>query len=341
MAQIKNFPNNVDEYIGAESVMKWLHGRTSGVFGADGNLSVTANGDMSVNVSDGVGWLANSSADGTVFWNDTKQETGSELNLPFSLADAVNPRIDRVVVTWDTVDYAVKPSIEVLQGTAASSPVAPTLTNNTLKRQISLARVYIAAASSKITGDNITDERLDSSVCGIVTDWVSVDTTTMQQQFEAFVQATLEIRDNLETEYTEEFVRWFNAMKGQLTEDAAGHLQTEIDSLQTEIDSTAQRYTATFAASGWTSTTTGGYAYTQTANLTPVKEGAPAITADSVFLAPFFILATGTQAKDETLQEALGMITSGYSVASAGTVTTLVAEKPSVDITVYVTATTM
>lgn len=334
MATIKNFPNNKNEYIGAESVMKWLHGRTSGVFGADGNLSVTSNGDMSVNVSDGVGWLANSDADGTVFWNDTKQQTGSELNLTFPLADAINPRIDRVIVTWDTVDYSVEPSIEILQGTAASSPVAPALTNDTLKQQISLARVYIAAAASKITAENITDERLDSSVCGIVTDWVSVDTTTMQQQFEAFVQATLEIRDNLETEYTEEFVRWFNAMKGQLTEDAAGHLQTE-------IDSTAQTYTATFTSSGWTSTTTGGYAYTQTATLTPVKEGAPAITADSVFLAPFFILATGTQATDETLQEALGMITSGYSVASAGTVTTLVAEKPSVDITVYVTATTM
>ena len=56
MAEIKNFPNNVDEYIGAENVMKWLHGRSSGVFGADGNLSVTANGDMTVSVSDGVGW---------------------------------------------------------------------------------------------------------------------------------------------------------------------------------------------------------------------------------------------------------------------------------------------
>ena len=55
MAEIKNFPNNVDEYIGAQNVMKWLHGRTSGVFGADGNLSVTANGNMTVSVSDGVG----------------------------------------------------------------------------------------------------------------------------------------------------------------------------------------------------------------------------------------------------------------------------------------------
>lgn len=42
MANIKSFPNNQDVFIGAEDVMKWLHGRTSGVFGAAGNASVQA-----------------------------------------------------------------------------------------------------------------------------------------------------------------------------------------------------------------------------------------------------------------------------------------------------------
>lgn len=188
MAEIKNFPNNVDEYIGAENVMKWLHGRSSGVFGADGNLSVTANGDMTVSVSDGVGWLANDKADGTVFWNDTKEQTGSELQLTIPLSDAILPRIDRIVVSWDTVDYAGKPRIEVLKGTQNSAPTAPELTNNTLKRQISLARIYVAAAVSSISADSITDERLDPDVCGLVTDWVSVDTTTIQAQFSALLE---------------------------------------------------------------------------------------------------------------------------------------------------------
>ena len=187
MAEIKNFPNNVDEYIGAQNVMKWLHGRTSGVFGADGNLSVTANGDMTVSVSDGVGWLANDKADGTVFWNDTKEQTGSELQLEIPLADPILTRIDRIVVSWDTVDYSVKPRIEVLKGTAASTPAAPALTNNGLLRQISLAQIAIPAAASKITSANITDERLDSTVCGLVTDRVNVDTKVMQEQFAAFL----------------------------------------------------------------------------------------------------------------------------------------------------------
>ena len=198
MAEIKNFPNNVDEYIGAQNVMKWLHGRTSGVFGADGNLSVTANGDMMVSVSDGEGWLANDKADGTAFWNDTKEQTGSELQLTIPLPDAILPRIDRVVVSWDTVDYATKPRIEVLKGTPDSAPTAPNLTNDTLKRQISLVRIYVPAAASKITADNITDERLDSTVCGLVTDWVKVDTKVMQKQFDTFLQKITDDLTDLE-----------------------------------------------------------------------------------------------------------------------------------------------
>ena len=34
---IKSFPNNQDEYVGAEHLMRWFHGRTSGVWGAEEN----------------------------------------------------------------------------------------------------------------------------------------------------------------------------------------------------------------------------------------------------------------------------------------------------------------
>ncbi len=198
MAEIKNFPNNADEFIGAENVMKWLHGRTSGVFGAENNLAVTAGyGAMQVLVSDGLGWLANENKDGTVFWNDTKSETGTELALPLSVSDAVLPRIDRVVVTWETVDYTVKPVIEILKGAPSASPIAPALTNSNLKRQISLAQIYVAPASTKITADNITDERLNSDVCGIVTEDISVDTSMAQNQFLALLQYIRQELDDL------------------------------------------------------------------------------------------------------------------------------------------------
>lgn len=323
MAEIKNFPNNVDEYIGAQNVMKWLHGRTSGVFGADGNLSVTANGDMTVSVSDGVGWLANEKADGTVFWNDTKEQTGSELQLEIPLSDPIFPRIDRIVVSWDTVDYATKPRIEVLKGTAASTPAAPALTNNSLLRQISLAQIAISAAASKITSANITDERLDSTVCGLVTDQVNVDTKVMQEQFAAFLT-------QIETELKQ--LHAGTATMLRATYDPQGR-QSDIFNA---IDGTAAMYTATLTLDGWEACSetdlTNGYLYKQTATLTPDNSAAPAVTADSTFVSGVQFTPTGVAATDETLADVLNIINDGRTVSGAGNVTVYVTEKPTAEI---------
>ena len=74
MAEIKSWPNNQDEYVGAEYVMRWLHGRTSGVFAAENNAAVTAvQSSMAVNVSDGIGWLTDADANGIVWWIGTEK----------------------------------------------------------------------------------------------------------------------------------------------------------------------------------------------------------------------------------------------------------------------------
>lgn len=188
MANIRSFPNNQDEYIGAQDVMRWLHGRSSGVFGADGNASVAPVLDtMAVTVSDGNGWISNDNADGVVWWIDNESVNGAKLQLSFDMADAVLPRIDRVVVSWQTTNYVALPEVTILKGTAASTPVAPALTNNNTLRQISLAAINIPAGSTAITADMITDERLDDSVCGLVTCGIGIDTTVIQEQFEALL----------------------------------------------------------------------------------------------------------------------------------------------------------
>jgi hypothetical protein len=191
MANIKSFPNNQDVYIGAEDVMKWLHGRTSGVFGAENNAAVTALAEpaMTVQVSDGKGWMSNSGGDGVVWWNDHESVNGSKLQLAVDAADGVLNRIDRIVVEWQTTNYVAYPEIKVLKGSASSTPSAPVLKNNNTVRQISLAQINVAAGTTAITASMITDERLDNAVCGIVTDSVSVDTTVMQEQFTAFLKA--------------------------------------------------------------------------------------------------------------------------------------------------------
>lgn len=184
MANIKSFPNNRDEYVGAEHAMRWLHGRTSGVFAANNNAAVAAvQNAMAVTVSDGVGWIADSDANGVVWWNDAEKNNGAKMQLTIDAADGVLNRIDRVIVEWKTTDYADLPEIKILKGTPASAAAAPSLTNNTTQRQLSLAQILVAAGTTSITASMITDERQNPDVCGLVTDTLSIDTSVINAQF--------------------------------------------------------------------------------------------------------------------------------------------------------------
>lgn len=185
MANIKSFPNNQDEYIGAEYVMKWLHGRTSGVFAGDNNVAVTALSTpaMAVQVSDGTGWMANANNDGVVWWIDSEKTSNTKLQLTIAAADGALNRIDRVIVEWKTTTYADLPEVKVLTGSIASSPTPPALTNNGTVRQICLAQISVPAGTTAITASMITDTRLNSAVCGLVTDNISIDTSTIDAQF--------------------------------------------------------------------------------------------------------------------------------------------------------------
>lgn len=184
MANIKSFPNNRDEYVGAEHAMRWLHGRTSGVFAANNNAAVAAvQNAMAVTVSDGVGWIADSDANGVVWWNDAEKTNGAKMQLTIDAADGVLNRIDRVIVEWKTTDYADLPEIKILKGTPASAAAAPSLTNNTTQRQLSLAQILVAAGTTSITASMITDERQNPDVCGLVTDTLSIDTSVINAQF--------------------------------------------------------------------------------------------------------------------------------------------------------------
>ena len=197
---IKSFPNNRDEYIGAEEVMRWLHGRTSGVFAAAQNAAVAAmdTPGMGITVSDGTGWMTDADRNGVVWWNDTEKTSGQKLQLEIDMADGVLNRIDRIIVEWKTINYADLPEIKVLKGTASSTAEAPALTNNSTVRQISLARVSVAAGITAITASMITDERLDPSVCGLVTDGLSIDTTTINAQYTALLDSLAQELANLE-----------------------------------------------------------------------------------------------------------------------------------------------
>jgi C1q domain len=96
----------------------------------------------------------------------------NEIDLP--AADAVNPRIDRIVLRLDVVNER-KITAEYLQGTAAVAPVAPELTRTDQIYEISLAQVRVNAGATSILNANITDERSNVSLCGWAIPHVTTD----------------------------------------------------------------------------------------------------------------------------------------------------------------------
>jgi hypothetical protein len=84
-------------------------------------------------------------------------DSDAEEILAISAANASNPRIDRIIVRLDLLADSI--DLAVLQGVPAVSPVAPALTQNNTRWEISLSQVYVGANVSTIAAGNITDER--------------------------------------------------------------------------------------------------------------------------------------------------------------------------------------
>lgn len=133
---------------------------SNGIFKRNGGgLQVNVNTGMSVQVLDGYArfkgyWIRNDAI----------------MNLSIAAADTINPRIDAVVVRVDTSARTV--TITVKTGTAAGTPVAPTMTRSATVNEYCIAKIAVAANATSITQANITDARGDASICG----WVKCGT---------------------------------------------------------------------------------------------------------------------------------------------------------------------
>lgn len=136
-------------------------------------LQVEASTGMNVVVNAGSGWI-----------NGHKVENTADLILSVDASDVVLSRIDRVVLYLDNT--AREMGIKVLKGTAATTPVAPTLTRTEDRYELCLAEITVNKQVTSITGTDIKDTRLDSSVCGIVAGLIQqVDTTTLYNQYDS------------------------------------------------------------------------------------------------------------------------------------------------------------
>ena len=197
-----------------EYTSDWLAKYISSIVGNgtyDGELGVTADGSaMSVTLPSGRAWI-----NGYYYCND------GNLTLAIDNADGVLNRKDIAVLRWDVNARSI--AAQVIKGAQASTAVAPSITRTAEQYDLKLAEISVPAGTTAITQSMITDCRLDKSVCGIVTGAITqVDTTTFYNQIKA------DLADFKSTNEAD-FSAWLSSIKGKLSEDAAGNLQSEID----------------------------------------------------------------------------------------------------------------
>ena len=133
---------------------------TNGVWSLGDNLKVSPGNGVSVTVNYGAAMIR-----GYGYW--LKEDGGDmkQMNLSTGLSQ---PRIDRVVLRLDTALQTRRIVLAVLAGEPAAEPVAPGLTRSGNIYELSLAQVRIGANALSVSAADITDERGDAELCGIV-----------------------------------------------------------------------------------------------------------------------------------------------------------------------------
>ena len=182
---------------------------TNGVFSSVGSaLAVSANNNMTVTVGTGGAHI-----EGATYFNS------APLSLTIGAANASLNRIDRVVLQFNTSVSVRSVRALIRTGTTATNPVAPELRQESNLYEIALADIYVKKGVTSIAQSAITDQRLNSALCGFVAAAVpaSVDTTGLFDQYQASLN------------------EWLDTVAAALDETLAGNLQNQITALDTRL----------------------------------------------------------------------------------------------------------
>lgn len=88
--------------------------------------------------------------------------------LTHSIAEPTADRIDRVILRLDLRNAHRNILLHVKEGVPSANPEPPALQRDNFIYELSLAQVRIRANTSTIDPSDVTDERLDDDVCGLV-----------------------------------------------------------------------------------------------------------------------------------------------------------------------------
>lgn len=208
-------------------------------------LQVLASNSMIITVNTGKAWI-----NGYFYFNT------SNLTITLDNADGVLNRIDRIVVRWDLQDRVI--SVKVKKGTYSANPSAAAIQRDADAYELVLADVYVGAGAVSVSQANITDQRLNSTLCGVVVGTVGeLDTTafsaqlqgwfdlyqgmsaeqynnlksymnSLQIQSDADYIALQEWFSNFQTSANAEFQSWFQTLQDTLDENTAANLYNQI-----------------------------------------------------------------------------------------------------------------
>ncbi len=176
----------------AEDVSTYLCTRTSGVYAKDTNYAVSVTGPRQIAVAPGLAW---------VNYDDFKGVSACSreaVNLTVPDADSTLPRIDRVVLQFDTA--ANTTAVKLKPGTPAAAPEPPAILQNHNQYELGLCTISVPAGSAAVTSADITDTRADEAVCGVMRDGVTgIPTAQLQAQALAIMtQLSTELHTKLD-----------------------------------------------------------------------------------------------------------------------------------------------
>lgn len=170
--------NNIDYT--AEDAELFHCTRTSGIWAEDSfPISVTG-ADNNITIGKGIAWINNEEFSGKV----TALKSAEVLDL--GIADSTYPKIDIIAIQFNANNNET--DVIVKKGTPATNPVRPAIVRTGVIYELYLASIYRPAGATAVTASNITDLRMDKTVCGLMADSVtSIDTSAIDAQVKALI----------------------------------------------------------------------------------------------------------------------------------------------------------
>lgn len=196
---------NGDRTYNADQMSQYFKGLVSdGVYESIGGaMQVFATSGMNVNISSGRAiidckWL----------------ESDAVTTLPISAAHPTLNRWTAVVIRLDRTNRLM--TLTTKDGTPASSPIQPTMTDDGVITEKCLAMVYVGAGVTVMNQANITDMR-PSNLCGWVTGLIDqVSTATLFLQYKAAYTTAIQEMEAWQASMQAQFDSWFSTLSKQL-----------------------------------------------------------------------------------------------------------------------------